>query len=170
MGAHLTRDQIESACAELFSTQSRVTVNDVAARLKLLHGTSGRRARVAAILREFESTLPFRRSTHPPSSPTLELEERLKAAEERAEQAEKRALIAEELERHHQDFWAARYDQKAQELENRYATLEHTSNRASSEQLLRLYQRIAALTRRLSQYETVEPVIAESPLPSRSSR
>jgi polyhydroxyalkanoate synthesis regulator phasin len=158
MGAHLSTDQIESACTDLFSTQARVTVNEVMARLKRLHGTGGRRARVAAILRQIESALPFR--SPPPAEPSAiaELEQRLKAADERARRAEQRAALAEELERKHQDFWAARYDQKAQELERRYATLEQTSTRASSEQLLRLYQRIAALTRRLSQYEPADPM------------
>jgi hypothetical protein len=72
-------------------------------------------------------------------------------------EAERRAARAEELERRHQDFWAARYQEKVEELQGAMSLRNPPG--VSSEQYLRLYQRAAELARRLSRYEEVEPLL-----------
>jgi hypothetical protein len=114
------------------------------------YGVKGRTERVAAVLRVEE------RSALPSSAEPSELEalrERVRKAEERAAQAEKRAARAEEMERSHQDFWAARYAEKAEELERRFARLSAPASSVPADQYLKVCQLNAELTRRLELYE-----------------
>jgi len=149
----LTQTQIELACRELLASRRRVGVRDVMHELQRRHGVSGRTQRVGAVLKDLQSAPigPVEASTMSLQSETRELQEQLKLAQQRA-------LRAEELERRHQDYWAARYDERAQELELKYAESARSMSRVTSEQYLRLYQRAVELARRLARYETVDPV------------
>jgi len=144
----LTLDQIEAACRDLLSSANRVTVRAVMAELHRRHGATGRTERVSGTLRRLEA----RRASDPPREPadTAALRERLQAAEARA-------LRSEERERRHQEYWAKRYAEKADELERRHATAMKDRPAITTDHYLRLQQRAAELARRLSQYESVDP-------------
>jgi hypothetical protein len=118
--------------------------------LRKEHGASGRTERVVKILRAEEqrtSAIPAPINATPSE---VSLREQLSIAE-------RRAARAEELERDHQDFWAAKYEEKVSELARRPAP--PSSGTVPSEQYLRLFQRAVDLARRLSKYEAVEPLL-----------
>ncbi len=150
MNRRLTPEQLESACRDLLMSRRRVTVRAVMAELRRRHGASGRTERVRQTLHRLDASQPLEPTRDPAASDTATLLERLQAAEARAARSE-------ELERHHQDFWAKRYAEKADELERRYAAVLRARPAITTDQYLRLHQRIADLTRRLSRYESVDP-------------
>ena len=156
----LSESSIEEACRTLLSQRRRVGVRDVMTYLRMQHGIAGRTERVAGILRREE----LRSSTvmPPPNPPTL-LPVELADLQEQLRLAEARALRAEDLERRHQDFWAARYDEKVQEIEKRYADLLARNAAVTSDQYLRIHQVAADLARRLAQYEKVDPLPQRRP-------
>jgi hypothetical protein len=142
---------IEEACRTLLSRRRRVGVRDVMAYLRDQYGIAGRTERVAKILSQIEAesaVTPSNLSTPVPIELT-DLQRQLRVSEARA-------LRAEDLERHHQDFWAARYDEKVQEIEKRYAALHAQNTALTSEQYLRARQLAVELARRLAKYEKVE--------------
>src|SRR5690349_15458641 len=124
MGHRLTKEQIVGVCRELLRQRRRVGVRDVTEQLLRLYGRRGRTERVAAILREEErAALPSPSGSSAAKSDVEALREQVHIAEEQAAQAKVRAARAEEMERRHQDFWAARYAERVEELERRYAEL-----------------------------------------------
>lgn len=153
MKRRLASDLIAGACRELLQRQRRVGVRDVTGHLFEQYGIKGKTERIAAILKEQEAAaLPSPSGSK--AAPEVEaLLERARSAEERAGQAELRALRAEELERNHQDFWAARYAERVEELERRYAELARPTSGVSADQYLKVCQMNAELTRRLELYE-----------------
>lgn len=154
MKENLTRARIVGVCRELLHRQRRVGVRDVMRHLQMQYGIKGRTQRVAAILKEEEHAALPSPALSVPEANVAALLERVRIAEERAAQAELRAVRAEELERKHQDFWAARYAQRAEELEHRYAELaRRPTSGVSSDQYLKVCQLNAELTRRLELYE-----------------
>lgn len=147
MHLRLTTDDIESACRELLRAHRRVTVRMVCRELRRRHNACGKSARVARILRDLADSVGLASHEGPAEQEIARLRSELAQAIERAEKAEKRALLAEERERAHQDFWAERYVQKLDELERQRAALVRAHERASTEEHLRLRQRIAWLER-----------------------
>jgi hypothetical protein len=147
MHRKLTTEQIREVCTEMLSRAEGASVSSVMIRLRERHGACGRTARVAKILSEALSELQRR-----PAENVDVVVLRRELAE-----AERRAARAEELERRHQDFWAARYQEKVEELQGAMSLRNPPG--VSSEQYLRLYQRAAELARRLSRYEEVEPLL-----------
>ena len=145
MNRKLSSDQIEAVCRELLARQRSVTVRGVMAELRSRYGASGRTNRVTEILRRVERSLPVGASSSDSSEITA-LRERLQAAEVRAARSE-------EMERHHQDYWAKRYVEKVDELERKYAALLRSRPAITTDDYLRLQQRVAELTRRLAEYE-----------------
>ncbi|MGH8327856.1 MAG: hypothetical protein ACRET2_13975 [Steroidobacteraceae bacterium] len=151
MNRKLTPEQIEAACRDLLRSRHRVTLRAVMAELHHRHGATGRTERVSKILSRLEASREaFGPAHHQPSADITALLPRLQAAEARAARSE-------EIERQHQDYWARRYAEKADELERRYAAALKSRPAITTDQYLRLQQRIAELARRLSQYESVEP-------------
>lgn len=148
MNRKLTLDQIEVVCRDLLRSIRRVTVRAVMIELHRRYGAAGRTERVSEILRRLEASGTF----NPPREPadTAALLQRL-------EVAEARAARSEEMERRHQEYWAKRYAEKADELERRYAAGMKARPAITTDQYLRLQQRAAELARRLSQYESVDP-------------
>lgn len=124
------------------------SVRSVMAHLRLRHGACGRTERVAKVLRGLIEKREPRRQVSENSD--------LASLRQQLFEAEQRAARAEELERRHQDFWAARYQEKIEELQFRVAAPNSTG--VSSEQYLRLYRQAAELARRLAQYEQVGAV------------
>src|ERR1700722_8437678 len=108
MNCMLSSAQIEGVCVELLSVSLEVSVRDVERELKRRYGASGRRERVAAILRRAKVEAPTPGAT---TNPAVE-----SAGAELIAEAFARAARAEELERRHQDFWAERYAEKCEEL------------------------------------------------------
>ena len=150
MHRKLTAEQIRIVCGEMLLEPGKTTVRSIRNRLRHQYGASGRTERVAKILRAvIESKKPPAPVAE--SSDAISLHEKLLQAQQRAQRAE-------DLERRHQDFWAARYQEKVQELENRLAGLQQGGG-VSSEQYFRLYQRATELLRRLAQYEEVGPLL-----------
>lgn len=146
----LTTEQIEAACRDLLSSNRRVTVRGVVAELRRRHGASGRMDRVGQILSRLESAQAFAPAGGGMSGDVTALLARLK-------DAEARATRSEEIERRHQDYWAKRYAEKADELERKYAAALQARPAISTDQYLRLQHRVMRLMQRLSQYESVEP-------------
>ena len=68
---------------------------------------------------------------------------------------EERALRAEEREMQHQDYWAARYAEKLEELERLHSLQLNAATRSASERFLQVYRRNVELAERLSRYEAV---------------
>lgn len=151
MNRKLTSEQIESTCRELLGGRRHVTVRDAMAELQRRHGAAGRTERVSRILSRLETHQPFE-PTHveAPAPDATALLERLDAAEARAARSE-------EMERRHQDYWAERYAEKADELERKYSAILQARPPITTDQYLRLQRRVAELSRRLSKYEDVEP-------------
>jgi len=149
MNRKLTDAQIEALCRELVAVQRRVGVRTIMAELRRRHGASGRTARVAQILRRAEQSISVVPAAGEGRAALLTMAERLR-------QAEVRAARAEELERRHQDYWARRYAEKADELERKYAAVLKSRPAITSDEYLRLHQRVAELSRRLARYEPVE--------------
>lgn len=149
MNHKLTSEQIEAACRDLLSARRHVTVRAVMAELHRHHGAAGRTERVSQILRRLQ-TAPFESTRDPQLANIAALRERLEAAETRAARSE-------EMERRHQDYWAKRYAEKADELERKYAPALQPPAAITADQYLRLRQRVADLTRRLSRHEPVDP-------------
>lgn len=149
MHRKLTSEQIRDVCVELASNSAQPTVRAVMGELRARYGASGRTARVAEILRGVGKPAP---------SP-VHVTESSDVASLRYEllRAEQRASRAEEIERRHQDFWAARYQEKVQELEER--VVQPQTAGVSSEQYLRVYRRLAELAERLALYEAVGPLL-----------
>lgn len=148
MNRKLTAEQIEAACRDLLSRRRRVTVRAVMAELHRRHGFAGRTERVGQILRPLQAAPISARDAKSADIATLR---------ERLENAEARAARSEEVERRHQEYWAKRYAEKADELERKYAPALQARPTITADQYLRLQQRIADLTRRLSRYEPVDP-------------
>jgi hypothetical protein len=149
MHRKLTSEQIRTTCQALLTQTRSPTVRDVMARLRTDYGASGRTERVTRILHTvLEQWRPQPTVVEDPDTTFL----RQQLSDARA-----RAARAEELERRHQDFWAARYDERVAELEQR--TTPPTPTGISPEQYLRLYRRAAELHNRLARYEEVEPLL-----------
>ena len=149
MNRKLAPEQIEATCRDMLAGRRRVTVRAVMAELRCRHQACGRTERVSEILRRVEARRALDPPNDPPSADVAALLDRLQAAEARAARAE-------ELERHHQDFWAMRYAEKADELERRYAAALQARPAITTDQYLRLQQRAAELARRLAQYEPLD--------------
>lgn len=150
MHRKLTVKQIRDVCVELLEQDEAASIRDVRTRLKHLYDASGRTKRVAGILRSI-------RDQQRRQQPVDEMTD-LATLRRQLIEAEERAARAEEMERRHQDFWAARYQEKVEELEARMAAQVAVSG-VSPEQYLRLYQRAMELARRLAQYEEVGPLL-----------
>jgi hypothetical protein len=150
MNRKLTSEQIEATCRQLLSGRRPVTVRTVMAELRRRNGSAGRTERVSGILRRLQTAPEIESTGNAPAADVVALRERLEAAEARAARSE-------EMERRHQDYWAKRYAEKADELERRYAAAIKARPAITTDQYLRLQQRIADLARRLSQYEPVGP-------------
>jgi hypothetical protein len=146
----LSTSQIEATCQRLLNRQRRVNVREVMRELRKEYGASGRTERVVKILRAEEQRTPAILGSVDASPSEESLREQLSIAEQRAARSEA-------LERDHQDFWAARYEEKVSELTKR--TAPPSSGTVPSEQYLRLFQRATELARRLSKYEAVEPLL-----------
>ena len=148
MHQRLTTEQIEAVCGELLRSQRWVGVRDVARLLRQRHGASGRTERIAAVLRREvqRCALPSPTTAMAEASDVTALREKLQLAENRAERAE-------EMERRHQDFWAARYADKVQELEQRYAAQPHPPPGVTADQYLKVCQLNSELAQRLAEYE-----------------
>lgn len=144
----LSPAQIEATCRHLLNQRGRVTVRAVMAELRRRHGACGRTERVSEIMGQLQIDRGSQAGSDQPTD-TAALLERLRAAEARAERSE-------EIERRHQDFWAKRYADKADELERRYRAALDSRPSITINQYLRLQQRIAELSRRLAQYEAVQ--------------
>lgn len=148
MHRKLTADQIRDVCKGMLLRSNHPSVNSVVAELRQRYGASGRRERVAEILRGLIGQQEPRQYAVESSD--------LASLRQQLFEAQQRAARAEELERRHQDFWAARYQEKLAELQ--YRVVAPSSTGVSSEQYLRLYQRAAELASRLARYEEVEPL------------
>jgi hypothetical protein len=155
MRQRVTTLQIQEVCRELLRGQRRVGVRDVMRLLDARFGARGRTERIVAILKTEEAQCVL------PSSSGSSMGSDGDALREQVRAAEQRALRAEELERTHQDFWAARYAEKAHELERRYAELSRTAAGVPSEQYLKVCQLNAELRRRLERYELTFGSLAE---------
>jgi hypothetical protein len=156
----LTTGQIRNVCEEMLLQSDNPSVRRVMTELRQRHGACGSTERVAEILRGMIEQRGPRRS--PVESPDLALlRQQLLEAKQQVAAANQRAQRAEEIERSHQDFWAARYQEKLEELQYRVAV--PNSAGVSSEQYLRLYRRAMELASRLEKYEEVGPLLAPGP-------
>jgi hypothetical protein len=149
----LSNSQIEGVCIELLTVSREVSVRDVERELKRRYAASGRRERVADILRRAKAEAPAPAAA---TKPAVE-----SAGPEIIAEALARAARAEELERRHQDFWAERYAQKCEELEMRYRRIFEDLKREHSERYLRVHQRVMELQVRLARYEAIDPGFEE---------
>jgi outer membrane murein-binding lipoprotein Lpp len=133
----ISEADIRAAAVRLLVHHRHITVRALAEALRAHHGHSARTQRVARIVKELNSA--------PPQSveEVLTLREQLRAAVERAERAEQR-------ERAHQDYWAARYAEQVAALSRSSQT---SVEGISHQQYLAIHQRAAALRRRLARYE-----------------
>jgi hypothetical protein len=145
----ITIQQIREVCEEMLQQTDAPSVRSVMAQLSLRHGACGRTERVAEVLR---GLIKKREPRHQVSENSD-----LASLRQQLFEAEQRAARAEELERRHQDFWAARYQEKIEELQFRVAAPNSTG--VSSEQYLRLYRQATELARRLAQYEQMGSVL-----------
>ena len=146
----ITTEQIREARNELLQQSDSPSVRSVMALLRQRHGACGRTERVAEILRGLTEKQERPRPINESSD--------LASLRQQLFEAEQRAARAEELERRHQDFWAARYQEKLAELQYRVAAPNSTG--VSSEQYLRLYRRAVELAGRLARYEEVGPLLS----------
>lgn len=144
MRRKLSTVQIQEVCLEVLHTTNRPSVRYVMAELQRRFGSCGRTERVAEILRAVTE-----QEARVPGAGSAELSSLLR----RLSDAEARAARAEALERHHQDFWAARYQDKLFELTNR--TCEPASTAVPHAAYLQLYRKATELARRLARYEEV---------------
>lgn len=152
MNRKLTTDQILQTCQEL----SNPSVRTVMQRLSHKYGVRGRTDRIRTLL----NTLKQQAAPPLPSTPVAEPERvSLENAQlrEQLAQALERASRAEDLERRHQDYFAARYAEQLEALKNRLSARDTTE--VTSEQYLRLYQRAHELATRLAKYEDVGPLL-----------
>ena len=156
MYRRLTTEQIRNVCGEMLLQSDNASVRSVMAELHQRHGASGSTARVAEILRGLLKQRGPRPSLAE-SSELTSLRQQLAEARQQVAAANQRAERAEEIERSHQDFWAARYQEKLGELQLRIAA--PNSAGVSSEQYLRLYRRAMELAGRLEKYEEVGPLL-----------
>jgi hypothetical protein len=145
MRQDLTTAQIREVCRELLQHPNSTSVRSTMRELRKKYGACGRTERVAEILRQ-EKQIQLT-----PGEP-----EDLVALRSQLLEAQRRAERAEERERRHQDFWAARYQEKVAEWQ---AARAPAPAGVSSEQYLRLYVRAMELARRLAQYEDVESLL-----------
>jgi len=145
MHRKLTSEQIRATCKEMLTRSRSVTVREVMARLRTEYGAGGRTERVSRIL---QSVL----KEWQPEAAVVE-DADTAVLRRQLSDALTRAARAEELERRHQDFWAARYDERMAELERQVPP--PSASGVSSEQYLRLYRRAAELWNRLARYEEV---------------
>jgi hypothetical protein len=154
----LSDQAIQTVCRELLAGSRKVTTRQLTEELRQRYGHPGRQERIVRALREAMRE-PLPSLALPPSEDNgvkelAELRTRLKAMERRAE-------LAEERERRHQDFWANRFVERVAEIEAAFErreaahrTVQPKAHPAiTSEEYLRLHQRIAELTRRLAEYE-----------------
>lgn len=151
----LAREQIESTCRRLLRERREVRVADVREALRAEYGSCGRTERVSSVLREMSAATPLC-AENPVNSSVEELQAQLR-------KAEARAALAEDREMRHQDYWAQRFDERTQELERKYAAeLAALRRRPSSDDFLKVHQRLADALRRIAAYES-----GEIPLPGR---
>ena len=159
MNRRLTDQQIEHACRALLRLRRHVTVRDVRSQLRQSFTATGRTERVARILKALQDSLPAP-NPQPGDAETTRLRQELQAAREQADRAEQRAARAEQIADDHQDFWARRYDEKVQQLEQQHASHLEALRKARTAEYLRIHLRAAELTRRLAQYESTDPLPA----------
>ena len=154
MRRSLSDQTIQAVCRELLAGSRKVTTRQLAEELRHRYGHPGRQERIVRALREAMRE-PVPSLALPPSEndrvkELAELRKRLEAMERRAE-------LAEERERRHQDFWANRFVERVAEIEATFERRQAAQQRArrtiTSEEYLRLHQRIVELTRRLAEYE-----------------
>lgn len=144
----LSIEQIEAVCRELLRDRRRVSVRTVMVELRRRHGASGRTERVSRLLKQVEEgALEF---------PIERVPEEMERMREQLRAAEVRAARAEEIERSHQDYWARRYAEKADEMERQLSAALKRRAPISADEYLALHRRLAELTRRLAQYEGAE--------------
>jgi hypothetical protein len=159
MHQKLTAAQIEGVCLEAHRTAPNPPVRQVLAALRHRFGCCGRTERVGEILRRVIEANP-----RPLPSANIELD----SLQQQLAAAEARAKRAEDLERHHQDFWAGRYQAKVTELANR--TGQPVSAVIPFDDHLKLYRKAAELARRLARYEDVGSLLeGEGAQPSHST-
>jgi hypothetical protein len=157
MPSKLTSEQIRGTCQELLKKARSTTVREVMAQLRREYGACGRTERVKNILQDVLGEWR-------PEVPVVE-DANITLLRQKLSDAEARAARAEELERRHQDFWAARYAERVAELENRAPPPAPTG--VSTEKYVRLYRRAAELWDRLARYEEVGPLLPPPGTPER---
>lgn len=142
----------------------------VRAELKRLYGASGGTDRVYRVL---EGPPPLPPASPPQNKALAEVERtsqalaadlaaanrKIKQLQEELQQASAARDLANERSDGAQDYWARLYDQRKQEFEQMAARLREQAKPAvSPDQYLRVCQRAAELSKRLSQYELVESI------------
>jgi len=142
----LSQDQITRTCKDMLRTHRRVTVRQVAQELRTRYGASGKNARIAKALRDL-TKLTSLSELLTDSDTAQETAAKLYAAQELIAKLQERVSIAEDREQSHQDLWARRFSERADEYDKKYAALMRARERELSEMRLKYYKQISDLTR-----------------------